>query len=331
LVIVKGLGTELNIEAIQKRAKKKTITQKLVLGLIDVAKSKGRSESHIKTYWNTWHCQNKLYSFNDKVFGNYCKNRFCPVCCGIRKAELINKYLPIINTWENPHFVTLTIKSVSADQLEKKLKELIFAFKKIKNKFRKWHVKGKSIKLIGIKSLECNFNPIAKTYNPHFHIITPDKGAGNILIQEWVKYWGYKIANRVGQDIQEIYDPEKCLVEIIKYGTKIFTDPLMRNKSNKTKELEKKVSPIIYVSAMDNIICAMKSLRIFDRFGFDLPSTKKIMGGTTRNLFQYDEWMHNSKQCDWINTDDIDQLLTGYVLSSELMAILENNINKDVE
>ncbi|HRG38945.1 MAG TPA: hypothetical protein PK289_10480 [Bacteroidia bacterium] len=37
------------------------------------------------------------------------------------------------------------------------------------------------------------------------------------------------------------------------------------------KKNERKVAPIIYVSAIDNIIYAMKDLRIFERFGFDLP------------------------------------------------------------
>ncbi|TWP27880.1 hypothetical protein ETU08_09155, partial [Apibacter muscae] len=46
------------------------------------------------------------------------------------------------------------------------------AFSLILNRYKKRYQRGKAIQLIGIKSLECNFNPQRKTYNPHFHIIT---------------------------------------------------------------------------------------------------------------------------------------------------------------
>ena len=34
--------------------------------------------------------------------------------------------------------------------------------------------------------------------------------------------------------------------------------------------------------------------------------------------------MHNPKQTDWVNTEDADELLTGYVLTGELLGLLEN-------
>jgi hypothetical protein len=44
-----------------------------------------------------------------------------------------------------------------------------------------------------------------------------------------------------------------------------------------------------------------------------------------------EEWKFDSKQNDWVNIDDADQLLTGYVLTGELLNILENNIDTDLE
>lgn len=324
-ITVNGEGTDLSTGAIRKRAKKKTITQPIMLYLIDVAREKGRGEKYIKAYWNTWHCQSRIYSADGRLYGKYCKNRFCPVCCGIRKAEIIHKYLTVIEQWENPHFVTLTIQSVPAKQLRKRMKDMMIAFRAIKDKYRKWHVKDKSIKLMGIKSMECNFNPVDATYNPHFHLIVPNKGTANILVQEWKKYWGYELVNNKAQDIREVTDPENCLVEVVKYGTKIFTDPLMKKKS------EKKVTPVIYVSAIDNIIYAMKDLRIFERFGFDLPPRQRVKVSQSQILSQYDEWVHDPKQNDWINTEDCEQLLTGYTLTGELLYLLENNIDKELE
>jgi hypothetical protein len=155
--------------------------------------------------------------------------------------------------------------------------------------------------------------------------IVPNRATANIIKQEWYKYWNYKNANPNNQKIQKIHNPEKVLVELIKYGTKIFTDPLM------DKRKEKKVLPVVYIAAYDNIIYAMKKHRIFERFGFNLPKQQKAKGGNSQIAVQYDEWIHNPKQTDWVNVEDADQLLTGHVLTFEVMTILENNINVDLE
>lgn len=93
------------------------ITNKMALSLIDVAKE-NKDFDRLKGYWNTYHCQSKIYTANGKLFGRYCKNRSCLLCCSIRKADIMNRYLPIIKTWEDPHFVTITAKSVSLALLE---------------------------------------------------------------------------------------------------------------------------------------------------------------------------------------------------------------------
>jgi hypothetical protein len=97
------------------------------------------------------------------------------------------------------------------------------------------------------------------------------------------------------------------------------------------KNTEKKAPPKIYVAAIDNIIWAMKPHRIFERFGFNLPTKPKIKGGESKTITDYDEWIHNPKQNDWVNTKDADQLLTGYVITGELLNLLENNIDTELE
>lgn len=57
------------------------------------------------------------------------------------------------------------------------------------------------------------------------------------------------------------------MIEIIKYSTRVFTEP----DPNSKKKM--KASHKIYMAAMYNIISAMKGHRLFDRFGFDLPKT----------------------------------------------------------
>ncbi|HSH64954.1 MAG TPA: hypothetical protein VLB84_03950 [Bacteroidia bacterium] len=42
------------------------------------------------------------------------------------------------------------------------------------------------------------------------------------------------------------------------------------------KKNKRKAAPVMYVSAIDNIIYAMKDLRIFERFGFHLPPQQGV-------------------------------------------------------
>ena len=325
--IVNGKGTDLsNKEPLKKRAQKKLITQVRVLSLIDVAKRKGVNDHKIISYWNTYNCLGKVYTDKGRLYGRYCKNRFCTVCCAIKKADIILKYLPHIQTWKDPHFVTLTVKSVHANELSKMMDDMFKRFTAIKDKFRKWHSRGKSIKLVGVKSLECNFNPVRHWYNPHFHLIVPDKATANILVQEWKKYWGYKIAGSKGQDIRKVTNPEKCMIEVIKYGVKTFTDPDM-NKDKKTKERK---PGIIYAAALHNIIWAMKGHRIFERFGFNLPKLGTEKPNDVTELHSYKEWLYDIKSTDWISEDST-QPLTEYKPSPLLAAILENCVDEVLE
>ncbi len=107
-----------DIKSLKKRAQKKIIGQILSVNLAEVAMAKNEPQ-RAKAYRNTFYCQNTMTSSDNKLYGNYCKNRFCPTCLGIRKADFINRYLPVINTWEQPYFVTLTAETFGKKSLKK--------------------------------------------------------------------------------------------------------------------------------------------------------------------------------------------------------------------
>jgi len=217
-----------------------------------------------------------LISYYDKIYGQYCKNRFCTTCCANRKADLINKYYPIISLWKEPYFVTLTIKSPPQQQLVQHIKGMKSNFNKIIARKKKRNQRGRGIKLIGIKSLECNFNSITKTYNPHFHIIVPNRETAELLKKEWIKQnrpskstsFKYKYVSPKAQDIKKIQDIEHQLIEVVKYGARIFTDPDVKNKKSG-------IPPILYIKALDTIYSAMIGKKLFDSFGFTLPKKRK--------------------------------------------------------
>ena len=321
-VLISGKGSDLSKKnSLKGRAKRKMITQKMILSLIDVSENK-HNPSRIKPYWNTFYCQNKVYTADGRLYGKYCKNRFCTLCASIRKAEIINRYLPTIQLWDDPYFVTLTIKAQPLRNLNKFMKGMIIAFNKITDKYRKRSQRGKGIKFVGIKSLECNFNPTKKTYNPHFHLVVQTKEMATILIDEWLKIWTRKYTFLGAQDLRRVGDREKILIEIIKYGSKIFTEPDL-NKKMKAKEKHD-----IYAAALNNIFASMKGLRIFERFGFDLPILER--NSKCYIIKNFDKWEFDNKIFDWINFET-GEILTQYTPSSNLISLLEGNINRSLE
>jgi Replication protein len=318
-IILTGVGSDLNnSKALKGRAKRKLITQKMILGLVDVSNNKGNHRSK-RSYWNTFHCQNKIQTAKGRLFGKYCKNRYCTLCCCIRKANIINRYLPVIQNWEEPYFVTLTIRSVPMHKLKPVINSMQKGFTRIIAKYRKKNQRGNGLKLMGVKSLECNFNSRRKTYNPHFHLIVPNRKTANILIKEWLTTskpgWNLPVA----QNMSKVFNNQTALLEVVKYGSKIFTDPDLKKKE-KSKGAKK-----ICVAALDNIFNAMKGLRIFERFGFNLPEKNSVNPGGISIVKEYDEWIFDLKQFDWINYEG--KKLTDFNPPMQLIELLNNNID----
>ncbi|MEO5685664.1 MAG: hypothetical protein ABIQ88_23655 [Chitinophagaceae bacterium] len=318
------MGSDLsNPKSIKGKAKRKMITQRMVLGLVDASQKHGSSEMK-KGYWNTYHCQNRVHTANGRVFGKYCKNRFCTLCCANRKADIINRYLPVIKTWEKPYLVTLTIKSVPFYRLNSVMKCMMSEFRAIVETCRKRNQRGKGIKLIGIRSLESNFNPAKKTYNPHFHCIVANKLMAEILVNQWQERSRPGWTNYQCQNITAIFNNLTALIEVVKYGSKIFTEP------DVTKRSKRNGSEQIYVAALNNIFHSMKGLRIFERFGFDLP--KQTIGNTAPAAVvrDYCEWLFHPEFYDWLNVENGNPL-TNYHPSKELLNLLNTNIDSLLE
>lgn len=319
-VIVNGKGSDLSKkDALKGRAKRKTITQIMMLNLISMAQENGEPELE-KSYWNTYYCQQNIITADGRLYGKYCRNRFCTLCCANRKAEMINKYYPIMKDWKEPYFLTLTVKSCKAHQLKGYINSMLKTFQKIVEKHRKRNQRGKGLKLIGVKSLESNFNPKSKTYNPHFHIITKEKWMAEVIKKEWIARSKKGYAVHWCQKIKPITNLETGLIEIIKYGSKIFTEPDLKKKAKQTDTAH------IYLKALDNILTAMKGKRIFDRFGFNSPYDDSLQQYPAKLLADYKEWEFDANNSDWVNTIT-GEVLTDYKIPSHLQAILENNIN----
>lgn len=323
--ILTGRGSDLsNPATLRTRGKKKVITQAVARAGMKLAE-RDKDKELKKSYRNTYYCQSQVITHNGRLYSRYCKNRMCAICNGNRKADIINRYLPVVKKWERPHLVTLTITSCIARDLRATLRKVLAVFREIIAKHRKRNQRGKGIKLMGIKSLETEFNHMKGTYNPHLHIIVPNKAIGDILVNEWLTTWNkkYKQYTRPkSQQSKPTYSLGGALAEVIKYGTKIFSAKDVYDKANRKADK-------IYAAAKYNIVKAMKGLRIFERFRFDLPEKTKVIE-PAKVVTGHMVWRYMPQYHDWVSQDH-EATLTGYIHSPELHHLLAHCIDMNTE
>lgn len=324
-----GYGTDLgNITALEGRAKRKLITQTMALYLIQIARG---DEDWIweQRFSNTFLCQNELKTAGGRSYTIYCKNRCCHICLAIRKAEKVNLYLPTLEAMPNPQFLTLTAQSVSKDGLRQRVLDTAHAMRTIIARHKKRNQRGRGERFSGIWSLESNFNGIAKTYNPHIHVITATEYQAETIMNDWIQYWKDRNVYIVRE--AQYYRPakgdlEKDLIETVKYGSKIFTEPDIAKRIK--FGLPKKPS-FIYVRALYNILQAMEGIDIFNTYGIELKDTIKRPKKSTI-LKEYEDWNYDLATPDWIN-EDLGLRLAKYKVPDELEALLSSRVNNDLE
>lgn len=125
-----------------------------------------------RSYRNTWYCAGELRQEGDKLESRYCGNRWCLVCNRLRTARAINRYLPVVEGWDDPWMVTLTAPNVHAAQLRDELVRYLGDFTAIKRAIARTH----GGKLVALRKLECTYNPTRdaaglEPFHPHFHVV----------------------------------------------------------------------------------------------------------------------------------------------------------------
>lgn len=290
-----------------KRARKKYFSLGLVMGLVKL-------ESPLyKQYWDTWHCAEVLKVQGEKITGKYCKHRWCLVCNAIRTAQNIMSYSEIIEGWgKEAYFGTLTIVSVEAEELKISIDSMLKNFTNIVRLIKT----RRNMEFIGIRKLECTYNPIKNTYHPHFHYIVKGKPQAELLKNEWLKR--YPSAEPYCQDIRQAQPGTSK--ELFKYFTKIITNS--KDTINKAPiEYRRK----IYLSALDTIFQAVEGRRTFQNYGFK----KKILPDNDQEVITLSEKLYIDESFNWIAElhDWIGQetgiCLSGYEPSEAMKNIVE--------
>lgn len=321
--MVHGVGADIsNVKQMQRWAEEKYIMAHLVRKLADTAKSRGDFERS-DSYWNCFYCAKRVITGDGRLHTFYCKTRVCALCNGIRKAEKIHSFLPIVQSWPDPFSMVLTVKSISAEGLKKRIDEMYSLIRRIVQKYRKRSQRGAKLRLKGIRVFECTYNPVTREYHPHFHFIVADRVIADTLRNEWItegqELWGKDAVYQGSQVFNRIENNEEALERIIKYGTKIFTETNPRNKKSKKA---------VYIQALDTIISEMKGRRIFDRFGFNLPKQpprEKIV----KHLENYKEWVFVSKEADWLEKDG-SLTLANYTVTPDIKNFLKESIVDEI-
>lgn len=112
---------------------------------------------------------------------------------------------------QEPHFVTLTAPTISAEELPNRLKVMSQDFKRVQEVMKK-----RGTRLIGVRKIECTYNPESDKYHPHFHVLVEGYEEAETLRHEWLIR--NPTASEKAQDVRQA--DSDTLIEVFKYTAK---------------------------------------------------------------------------------------------------------------
>ena len=258
-----------------------------------------------KSYFGSMLCSGVMRQEGRKLITTYCKQRWCAVCNKIRTAKSISGYLPVVRALDELYFVTLTKRTVNAEDL----KDSIDLMNKTWRQLMKKAIRKRTL-FQGIRKAECTIRPHG-LYHYHFHVIISGKKNAEWLVKEWLKLLDCE-ADQKAQDFRKA--DEQSLKEIFKYFTKLTTG----DKGGGRKLYD--------YSRMDVIFQAMRNRRVFQPFGglrILSEDIEDINGQDFECLEEAEQvWKWHSE--DWINA--VGECLTGYKPSDNFKEIFNSTI-----
>lgn len=269
-----------------------------------------------KSYQNTMYCAGTLEQSDGKLHTHWCKNRWCPACNRNYMGKMINAYRPRLDKEHDLYFLTLTAPNVPACALEDELDKYREAWKYIQNRY--WFKKGIKAGIIGIRKVECTYNPVKDTYHPHLHILISNKEFAENIYNAWHE-WNLKQQRWISpnaQCLKKVKDDGSYL-EIFKYFTKLIA------KDGEKREYFDAVH-------MNVIFEAMKGKRVYFRIGskkaWQCDEVKEADDADLKTQDEEDKiwnWMDNT---DYFGYYDIDsgETLTEMRPPKNMNTILEN-------
>lgn len=271
-----------------KRGRAKYLSRALAVGLAEL---KSPLE---KSYRRSVYCSECIQQDDGMMTTRYCGNRWCLVCSRIRTARAVTAYGPVVESWSDPHMVTLTVRNCQGEDLRATMAAMLKAFQRCRDSIRK-----AGFQFRALRKLECTYNHRTGEYHPHFHVLTDGKEEAEQLRRRWLRQHP-ETANERAQDVRAC--DAGALMEVFKYFTKL-TAPA-------TTKQGRRIMPL---AALDVIFRAMKGRRVWQPVGFRLPKEvaesiegeELILSGTPAFKRQEERilWSWEPDLADWVDRE----------------------------
>lgn len=129
--------------------------------------------------------------------GNFCKDRFCPMCNWRRSLKIFGQTSQVMNVLEIRGyrflFLTLTVRNCPGEDFKKTVDMMFDGWRKLYNDYFR---KGKDLKAVicgAFRSLETTINQKTGQFHPHFHVILAVKPEyfhkAYIKQDQWAEMW----------------------------------------------------------------------------------------------------------------------------------------------
>lgn len=244
-------------------------------------------------------------SINDKgtlIHANFCRDRLCPMCSWRRSLKIFSQISSIMSAIQSDYkflFLTLTVPSVSGDDLKNRLDDL----------FHQWHkfigYRRISNIIIGyFRALEITRNDRTGLYHPHFHVVLAvprSYGFHNMYItrNEFLELWQ-----------KACKDNSITQVDV----------RLVRSKESSSQDLGSAVAEIAKYAVKDSDYIFPKNQHKTDSVVFDLNSALRgrrlvSYGGIFKQVF-------NQLKMDDADSENADLIHIGDSISSDLVHMI---------
>lgn len=299
---------------LEKRAKSKYFSQSLAVKLL---KASGGMGVLSNGYRRTLLCSSDIVVGEDgRAVAHYCKNRWCVVCNRIRTAVTLKKYGPILEQWDDAHFVTLTVRNVTGNELPTTVTAMTNTIQRIAGRLKKRAQRGQCDKFIGIRKFECTANAGRDDFHPHFHFIVRGEGNAHALRRAWLnEFTGHAVPH--AQDVQKA--DTGSIQELFKYASKLVV------------KVEGRAGRGVYADMQNVIFESIRGMRTLQSFGFKLPAIddgelqsagdNEVEGAMPDAFFVYDHEVAN-----WVEYETGELLLSSWSLPESIRELSANII-----
>ncbi len=296
-----------------KRVPRRLISRKLAAQLCTL--DSPLKHAYRLTYYE---CSENILQSDGRHRTKFCGYAWCSVCSAIRMGRNIDVYAPIITDWNGIWFVTLTLRTVTREQLPMRIAEMSRRFGNLNLTMKRRF--GPDWK--AIRKRETSYNALYDRYHHHYHLIIQGEEQARAVVALWLSMSQHD-AGHLGQDIRPA--DKGSLTELLKYTSKLVVD----GKNGK------EFTP---VHALDWIFQCMRRKPAITRYGFKLPKdvadvldsetiTDTVGTMAWKHVEETITWKFDVDMMDWIN-HVTGECLTEYEPSSDILE-LQRNVGPD--